>query len=837
MNSGRRRNRTTLWATWALGALLVAATAAAWTALWARHRDEQAMKAVAIVVDGEELVGLVQGLLQRPEQLEPSVAPLEDVSAQVDGPQGPRVTGDHVAANRDPRGSDLDKAWEAALHRLREAGVTGVGVHERTLVDAARAGDVFLVTKASLEAMESPFALLLPTGLSGDALVVGWRSKADPWTVQALTGLLRHIAEPLPPSAFDDTSLWLLPDIHPSQIVLGLHPSDVERVRRAGLDVIPRIQGEAYETPEELERRLRILADAGPGGAAEHAAGAASGGIGPVLFKGTRIAGFPEHLLASGWALKDAAVLIGLIEFAPQHGLRELARLVDHRVVRVHSITDREMQAGIARDVAVDRWLRALRERQIRLLYVRLYPHASFDENLEYLTQLTTAVQAAGYVLGRPAPPTAPATPWWTLGLIALATGACAGWVAWTLIARALHPGMESGVISRSAAALADAEPDSSRLEVRNAGMASVLFLAGGALLALGAFSVVWLKGYTILARQGIALAAAISFPVVSILLAVRVATKVGSAGRRHDAKHSEAMREAAATIAAAAEDERDTPAPMISTTRSWEQRLTGAITGFLAAGILTLAGAALVATLLTEVRFLLKIEEFRGVKLAHLAPLAILALVLAAPGLGFERLFPKSSDERGPWFASLRWLLRSWMGRTIRVWELCAALAILAVIGVYLLRTGNQGLPVPALEESVRRWLEESFFARPRTKEFLIGHPALVAALACWNEVDAHRSRRTWRLGVYALLVLGAIGQISIINTFAHAHSALVVSLARTLYGAFFGLFLGVVAVVVLAWLERLFRPGRRNGVQRRASGVRARARTRGPGGPSRSG
>src|SRR5690606_24939052 len=136
--------------------------------------------------------------------------------------------------------------------------------------------------------------------------------------------------------------------------------------------------------------------------------------------------------------------------FAPQHGLRELARLVDHRVVRVHSITDREMQAGIARDVAVDRWLRALRERQIRLLYVRLYPHASFDENLEYLTQLTTAVQAAGYVLGRPAPPTAPATPWWTLGLIALATGACAGWVAWTLTARALHTGMESGVISRS---------------------------------------------------------------------------------------------------------------------------------------------------------------------------------------------------------------------------------------------------------------------------------------------------------------------------------------------------------------------------------------------------
>src|SRR5690606_37076706 len=226
--------------------------------------------------------------------------------------------------------------------------------------------------------MESPLALRLPPGLPGDAIVVGWGSKADPWVVQALARLLPQVAVELPPNEFDDTPLWLLPDVLPARIVLGLHPGEVERIRRAGLDIVPRIQGEAFETPEELQRRFQGLGD------------------GPILFKGVQAAGFPHHVTLVGSLLREAGSSIGLIEFAPQRGLNQLARLVDYRAVRVHSITDREMQAGIDQKIAVERWLRAVRERQVRLLYVRLFPDASLEENLEYVAQIAQALEDAG---------------------------------------------------------------------------------------------------------------------------------------------------------------------------------------------------------------------------------------------------------------------------------------------------------------------------------------------------------------------------------------------------------------------------------------------------------
>lgn len=794
MNSNRNGSRTALATGLALATLLAAVIAVAWTTLWPRHVSEQAMTHVAVVVDGEEVARLVERLLSGqpdpPDQLDlsqrlgqPDPSPPNRPSRTQPGQPGqPGETPPGQAGQTSPG------AWEAVLDSLREADVTGVGLHEWTLAEAASRGHVFLVTKANLDAMESPLALRLPPGLPGDALVVGWRSNADPWVAQTLARLLPQVAVELPPNEFDDTPLWLLPDVSPTRIVLGLHPGEVERIRRAGLDVIPRIQGEAFETPEDLQRRFQGLGDD------------------PILFKGIQTAGFPDHLMLVGGLLSEAGAPIGLIEFAPQHGFNQLARLVDYRAVRVHSITDREMQAGIDREIAVERWLRAVRERQVRLLYVRLFPDASLEENLEYLSQITQGLRDAGYLLGRPSLPSAPATPWWQLAFIALLAGASAGWVAWVLIARALWP----------------------------ARTAQVACIVGGALLACGAFAAFWLKGYTVLARQAIALLVALGFPVASTLFAARAAGgpsvtagrgPTAGRGATDDPQTTTSLRataspgttadlaatavpavtggprEAAAHVAAAGDgdgfttQERGLPQPP-----STLSRLVRAAVGFLVAGGVTLLGALCVATLLTEVRFLLKIEEFRGVKLAHLAPLVTLAAILAAPALGLGRILSKREENRSL-LRSFLVLFQSWMNQTIRVWELGAALVILALVGVYLVRTGNEGLPVPALEAALRRWLEESFFARPRTKEVFIGHPALFVALAFWKEKDAWR-RRALRFGVHALLILGAIGQISIINTFAHAHSALLVSLARTFYGMILGLLLGVAAVLALAWI-----------------------------------
>jgi len=80
----------------------------------------------------------------------------------------------------------------------------------------------------------------------------------------------------------------------------------------------------------------------------------------------------------------------------------------------------------------------------------------------------------------------------------------------------------------------------------------------------------------------------------------------------------------------------------------------------------------------------------------------------------------------------------------------------------------------------------------RPRTKEFLIGHPALFVGIALLLT-----RRRGWGL---PLVVLGVLGQVSLLNTFCHIHTPLNVSILRAVNGLVLGLLLGIAAWLLFA-------------------------------------
>jgi hypothetical protein len=81
------------------------------------------------------------------------------------------------------------------------------------------------------------------------------------------------------------------------------------------------------------------------------------------------------------------------------------------------------------------------------------------------------------------------------------------------------------------------------------------------------------------------------------------------------------------------------------------------------------------------------------------------------------------------------------------------------------------RGIGVSGLEMTIRGLLDRLLPARPRFQEFLIGHPALILSLYCgsWSAC----------LGISAAAV-GAIGQVSLLNTFCHLHTPLAASLWR---------------------------------------------------------
>jgi hypothetical protein len=209
------------------------------------------------------------------------------------------------------------------------------------------------------------------------------------------------------------------------------------------------------------------------------------------------------------------------------------------------------------------------------------------------------------------------------------------------------------------------------------------------------------------------------------------------------------------------------------------------AISRLLCATAITVIGGCVVAALLSEQQFIVRVDQFAGVKLAHVAPL-LLALAIIAGGIAWRQASCKEQK------ATLRANVAGILGEPILVWQTVAALAVIVLIGIAVARSGNDsGVGVSGFELKIRAILDRVLFVRPRTKEFLIGHPILFVGIAA-----AMIGRRRWAI---PLLVFGTIGQISVLNTFCHIHTPISATLLRVTYGVVFGSFFGMVLYALL--------------------------------------
>jgi hypothetical protein len=103
----------------------------------------------------------------------------------------------------------------------------------------------------------------------------------------------------------------------------------------------------------------------------------------------------------------------------------------------------------------------------------------------------------------------------------------------------------------------------------------------------------------------------------------------------------------------------------------------------------------------------------------------------------------------------------------------------------------------VSSIELLFRNWLESTFGVRPRFKEFMLGHPPLLLGLFL-----AIRYRAAW-----VLIIVGTMGQLSMVSTFTHLHTPLYISIIRTLLGLGAGLLIGLVCIGAWIVLEGAWR------------------------------
>ncbi len=202
------------------------------------------------------------------------------------------------------------------------------------------------------------------------------------------------------------------------------------------------------------------------------------------------------------------------------------------------------------------------------------------------------------------------------------------------------------------------------------------------------------------------------------------------------------------------------------------------------AASAISLAGAMLIVGMYSRVGYLSGIALFTGVKLSLLAPIVLtVAAVIANVSGGIE---PMSS-----WWVRTRVHVAQFLRQPVSVSQVAAVVIVLAAVGFVVTRSGNQPLVLPSLlEVKARELLESALAVRPRTKEFLLGHPALMLSV-----VLAVRGRRAWLPLVGAI---ASLGQVSLLNTFCHFHTPLYVSILRALNGLWLGVVLGVILLLI---------------------------------------
>lgn len=221
---------------------------------------------------------------------------------------------------------------------------------------------------------------------------------------------------------------------------------------------------------------------------------------------------------------------------------------------------------------------------------------------------------------------------------------------------------------------------------------------------------------------------------------------------------------------------------------------LRAAVQGIALASAITMIGIVHVIGLLATRPFMVHSSQFLGIKAQHAVPLLLVALVAVVGGV----TLPEETWTR--WKTRAAGQFQAAMQEPARFGLLIVGIVALAAIMLIVARTGNDaGVGVSGAELKGRAILDRILPVRPRTKEFLVGHPLFILGLAWW-----WRGRR--RLGL-PCLVFGSLGQVSLLNTFCHIHTPLVISVWRDGVGLILGILLGAAVFLLV---ERFTPPPR---------------------------
>lgn len=552
------------------------------------------------------------------------------------------------------------KPLDIAIEDLKRQGLRGLVLTEETFGD--------LLSQHEVEVGPGPILRGTPSTLLRVQHAI-LRRFADPHIRLSPDRL--DLSDPAAPSL---ASLKLLS--------VGLDPKEALAARNSGLLIIGR-----YSNPIGATSRYVTLT----------LATARAQGVKVFLPLGDQVLGRREATKTLIEALHENSLLYASPEFAKLGGDTEVLKMAPEIVVRLHSALSAELDK-LPEAEAVDRYARAARERNQRILLVRplsLSGERPLEDFGGYLAKITREIRRQGGDIGIARPFNEPPVPKLLFLLI--------GVLAAPLVYLASVAVLGDTMLSRGVGAIA-------------------------VLLAVACYSS-HLRPY-------MALAAAIATPILAFDVLSR--------------------------------DKRP---------NLWRS--------YLETTLISLSGGLVVAGLLNGLPYAIRAEEFLGVKVAVFVPIAVAGVLL------YSRL----TDSRSAFSSAITWN------------RAALTLGLLALAAFMISRTGNDNpAGVSGTELKLRSLLDAILFVRPRTKEFLVGHPMLFVGIGMLGLIRSGRKLPSGFAGWTALaLTVGAVGQTDVVNTMCHFHTPIALSFARIAIGWLAGGILGsILWALVRVWIDR---------------------------------
>lgn len=574
-------------------------------------------------------------------------------------------------------------SFDKLLTEIKKLGVTSIGLQEETLSDASSIGEIYFAAGSGI----ARYSALNPY-LKG-LLERGLIKPSNSYIISENRIIRQRISSELKDSVGANNIKTIGPSVIEvskngtflKDLGVGMSEAQMNYLKKKGFGIIPRVwNDDRYDIKEKIKRLKGTEA--------------------VVIFEGEEILGYPNNLGLLAKTLKANKINYGCLEIIDQRGHKNLQFLMNRNIVRVHSISPDELKK-VKYDEAISRLALAVKERSIRLLYVRLYmpPQIADDPvkfNLSYLAELKKAIESEKLLIGKASTPKDMDPTGWEILLLG------------------------AGVVIGFFLLL------SFFVQVRPLLIWTVLIISILAMVFIGANK----PNYML--EKILALASAIIFPSYAIIS--QFSKKPASSGNI----------------------------------------FKDALYMFINILADTALGIILIIALLANTTFMLGAQAFLGIKIALVLPISIVALYFffkSEDGFNLEGFKEKSLA-----------ILRS----TIPVWILLLLFIALVFFGILLARSGNFILPVSGFEKAFRMVLEQTLSVRPRTKEFLIGYPFLILGIMLFLK------NRTQALPV--ILAIGAIGPVSMLNSFCHTHTPIIISLIRSFNGAILGVIIGFI-------------------------------------------